>query len=86
MTESGRDARFFQAGSVAELRAELYAEKKGKGRARKLMALKRIIANATMGNDMSALFADMVACMDTPALDVKKMVCEWPKWERRAVS
>ena len=40
MTESGRDARFFQAGSVAELRAELYAEKKGKGRARKLMALK----------------------------------------------
>jgi hypothetical protein len=38
------------------------------------VALKKIVANMTMGNDMSPLFSDVVACMGIPALDVKKMV------------
>ena len=76
MAESGKDARFFQRTKVQELKAELTAasEKKDKGWVRTKAALKRILANATMGNDMSALFGDIVALMNIQVLDIKKMV------------
>lgn len=41
---------------------------------RKIVAMKKVIANMTMGNDMSSLFPDALACMQTPALELKKMV------------
>lgn len=74
MTDTGKDAKLFQRGKVQELRAELLLEKKDKGWVRKKTTLKKIIANATMGNDMSPLFADVVACMNIQVLEIKKMV------------
>ena len=38
------------------------------------MAMKKIVANMTMGNDMSPLFPDVLSCMHVPVLEVKKMV------------
>lgn len=76
MGDSGKDAKLFQRGKVQELRAELQLEKKDKGYVRKKTTLKKVIANATMGNDMSPLFADIVACMNIQVLEIKKMVCE----------
>lgn len=74
MAESGKDAKFFQRGKVDELRAELNTDKKDKGWVRKKTVLKKIIANATMGNDMSALFPDVVQCINIQVLEIKKMV------------
>lgn len=34
--------------------------------------LKKILANMTMGNDMSALFLQVVQCMNIPVLEIKK--------------
>ena len=36
--------------------------------------MKKIVANMTMGNDMSPLFPDVISCMQVPVLEVKKMV------------
>lgn len=78
MAELGRDDKFFQCSGVEELRNDLHADRKGKNTSKKKATLKRIIANATMGNDMHALFPDVVECMDIPAIDIKKMVCTYP--------
>ena len=74
MADSGKDAKFFQRNRAQELKAELNDDKKDKGWVKKKAALKKVIANATMGNDMSLLFPDMVACMNIQVLDIKKMV------------
>ncbi|CDW94766.1 hypothetical protein, partial [Sporisorium scitamineum] len=74
MADSGKDAKFFQRSKVDELRTELNADKKDRGWVRKKAVLKKIIANATMGNDMSALFTDVVQCMNIQVLEIKKMV------------
>lgn len=62
-------------GKVAELRQELNSGgKKDKNHAAKKIALKKIVANMTMSNnDMVALFPDIVACMQIPSLEIKKM-------------
>lgn len=62
-------------GKVAELRMELNSGgKKDKNYAAKKIALKKIVANMTMSNnDMVALFPDIVACMQIPSLEIKKM-------------
>ncbi|KAI9171114.1 AP-1 complex subunit beta [Paramyrothecium foliicola] len=62
-------------GKVAELRLELNSGgKKDKNYTTKKVALKKIVANMTMSNnDMVALFPDIVACMDIPSLEIKKM-------------
>lgn len=69
--------RRFQSsqGKVAELRQELNSGgKKDKNHAAKKIALKKIVANMTMSNnDMVALFPDIVACMQIPSLEIKKM-------------
>jgi AP-2 complex subunit beta-1 len=65
----------FDQGKVAELRAELTNPgKKDKNHTSKKNALKKIVANMTMSNnDMVALFPDIVACMEIPVLEIKKM-------------
>ena len=62
-------------GKVAELRQELTnTGKKDKNHTAKKNALKKIVANMTMSNnDMIALFPDIVACMQIPMLEIKKM-------------
>lgn len=71
------DAKLFQRTKLHELRSDLISEKKDKGWVRKKTTLKKIIANATMGNDMSGLFVEVVeSCMGIQVLEIKKMVCE----------
>ncbi|CAG8803215.1 2531_t:CDS:2, partial [Gigaspora rosea] len=68
------DAKYFQRGKIHELRTELNSEKKDKQHTKKKTVLKKIVANMTMGNDMSALFPDVINCMQIPVLEIKKMV------------
>ncbi|KAG8996009.1 hypothetical protein FRB94_004550 [Tulasnella sp. JGI-2019a] len=71
----GKDAKFFSRGKIADLKKELHeADVKDKKYAKRKVVLKKIIANITMGNDMSPLFRDMVACMSIQVLEIKKMV------------
>ena len=65
---------FKQIGKIQELKAELKSEKKDPKFTRKKNVLKKIVANMTMGNDMSPLFPDVLVCMDIPVLEIKKMV------------
>ncbi|KAJ3213551.1 hypothetical protein HDU67_002761 [Dinochytrium kinnereticum] len=62
------------SGKIQELRTELNSDKKDSKHAKKKIVLKKIVANMTMGNDMSPLFNDVVACMNIPLLEVKKMI------------
>ncbi|KIJ17371.1 hypothetical protein PAXINDRAFT_74034 [Paxillus involutus ATCC 200175] len=74
-TQQGQDAKFFQRGKIEEFRAELQAaEAKDKKFQKRKIVLKKIVANITMGNDMSPLFHDVVQCIGTPLLEIKKMV------------
>ncbi|KAJ1732068.1 hypothetical protein LPJ61_002223 [Coemansia biformis] len=59
---------------VHDLRAELTSDKKDPRYQRKKVAMKKVVANMTMGNDMSPLFREVIACMGIPDLEVKKMV------------
>ncbi|KAK4056663.1 hypothetical protein OIO90_002215 [Microbotryomycetes sp. JL221] len=68
------DAKLFTRGKITELRAELQADKKDKNFAKRKAVLKRVVASMTMGQDMSPLYPDVVACLSIPALEVKKMV------------
>ncbi|KXS21086.1 putative beta-adaptin [Gonapodya prolifera JEL478] len=68
------DAKYFQRGKIQELRQELATDKKDVKFTRKKTAMKKIVANMTMGNDMSPLFTDVISCMQIPVLEVKKMV------------
>jgi vesicle coat complex subunit len=75
MAQPGQDAKFFQRGKIEEFRAELLAaETKDKKFVKRKIVLKKIVANITMGNDMSPLFIDVVQCLGTPLLEIKKMV------------
>ncbi|KAI6005978.1 adaptin N terminal region-domain-containing protein [Pisolithus albus] len=74
-TQQGQDAKFFQRGKIEEFRAELQAaESKDKKYQKRKTVLKKIVANITMGNDMSPLFHDVIQCIGTPLLEIKKMV------------
>ncbi|KAI8997923.1 adaptin N terminal region-domain-containing protein [Gaertneriomyces semiglobifer] len=68
------DAKYFQRGKIHDLRLELTSDRKDPKHSKKKVALKKIVANMTMGNDMSALFPDVIACMGIQMLDIKKMV------------
>ncbi|KAI0831230.1 Adaptor protein complex beta subunit [Trametes gibbosa] len=73
--QGGQDAKFFQRGKIQEFRAELEAaETKDKKFTKRKTVLKKIVANITMGNDMSPLFTDVVQSLATPSLEIKKMV------------
>ncbi|TPX41005.1 hypothetical protein SeMB42_g02916 [Synchytrium endobioticum] len=71
---AGSDAKYFQRGKIHELRTDLNSDKKDVKHSKKKVVLKKIVANMTMGNDMSPLFTDVVACMTIPVLEIKKMV------------
>ncbi|KAI9637892.1 vesicle-mediated transport-related protein [Dioszegia hungarica] len=70
------DAKLFTRGKVQELRDELRAsgDRRDKGFVRKKTALKKVVANMTMGNDMSALFPEITQCLAIQVLEIKKMV------------
>ncbi|EGN93227.1 hypothetical protein SERLA73DRAFT_97883 [Serpula lacrymans var. lacrymans S7.3] len=73
--QQGQDAKFFQRGKIEEFRTELQAaESKDKKYQKRKTVLKKIVANITMGNDMSPLFTDVVQSLGAPLLEIKKMV------------
>ncbi|KAF8590560.1 Adaptor protein complex beta subunit [Ramaria rubella] len=75
MTSQGQDAKFFQRGKIQEFRKELQdAESKDKKYVKRKTVLKKIVANITMGNDMSPLFSDVIPLLGAPLLEIKKMV------------
>ncbi|KAK7088488.1 AP-1 complex subunit beta-1-like isoform X1 [Littorina saxatilis] len=67
------DSKYFtttKKGEIFELKAELNSDKKEK----KKEAVKKVIASMTVGKDVSALFTDVVNCMQTENLELKKLV------------
>ncbi|XP_028391800.1 LOW QUALITY PROTEIN: AP-1 complex subunit beta-1-like [Dendronephthya gigantea] len=67
------DSKYFtttKKGEIFELKAELNSEKKD----RKKEAVKKVIASMTVGKDVSSLFPDVVNCMQTDNLELKKLV------------
>eukprot|EP01071_Lankesteria_metandrocarpae_P013198 Lankesteria_metandrocarpae@DN680_c0_g1_i1.p1 len=67
------DGRFFQTtkrGEIQELKDELHSAHKD----RKKEAVKKVIAAMTVGKDVSNLFADVVNCMQTTNIELKKLV------------
>ncbi len=38
------------------------------------MALKKVIAQMTLGKDLSPLFQSVIKCLEYPDLDIKKLV------------
>ncbi|VDK37620.1 unnamed protein product [Taenia asiatica] len=67
------DSKYFtttKKGEIFELKAELQSEKKEK----KKEAVKKVIASMTVGKDVSALFPDVMNCMQTDNLELKKLV------------
>jgi len=67
------DSKYFtttKKGEVFELRADLSSDRKDK----KKDAVKKVIASMTVGKDVSALFPDVVNCMQTENLELKKLV------------
>mmetsp|Transcript_16780 Transcript_16780/g.42133 ORF Transcript_16780/g.42133 Transcript_16780/m.42133 type:complete len:803 (-) Transcript_16780:1313-3721(-) len=67
------DAKFFQntkKGEIPELKEELQSQDKNV----KKDAVKKVIAAMTVGKDVSMLFPDVVNCMQTPNIELKKLV------------
>ncbi|XP_055343172.1 AP-1 complex subunit beta-1-like [Paramacrobiotus metropolitanus] len=67
------DAKYFtttKKGEIFELKSELNSDKKEKRRE----AVKKVIASMTVGKDVSALFPDVINCMQTDNLELKKLV------------
>jgi len=67
------DSKYFtttKKGEIFELKSELNNDKKEKKRE----AVKKVIASMTVGKDVSALFPDVVNCMQTDNLELKKLV------------
>ncbi|TKR77769.1 hypothetical protein L596_018682 [Steinernema carpocapsae] len=67
------DSKYFtttKKGEIFELKNELNSEKKEKKRE----AVKKVIASMTVGKDVSALFPDVVNCMQTDNVELKKLV------------
>ncbi|CAM9562828.1 unnamed protein product [Choristocarpus tenellus] len=58
------------AGETHELRLELNSPHRDK----KKDAVKKVIANMTVGKDVSMLFTDVVNCMQTENIELKKLV------------
>eukprot|EP00596_Hydrurales_sp_CCMP1899_P003477 CAMPEP_0119043190 /NCGR_PEP_ID=MMETSP1177-20130426/18853_1 /TAXON_ID=2985 /ORGANISM="Ochromonas sp, Strain CCMP1899" /LENGTH=850 /DNA_ID=CAMNT_0007010739 /DNA_START=57 /DNA_END=2608 /DNA_ORIENTATION=+ len=70
---AGSDSKFFttnRKGENHELREELRSPQ----RDRKRDAVKKVIANMTVGKDVSTLFPDVINCIQTDNLELKKLV------------
>uniref|UniRef100_A0A7S1L067 AP complex subunit beta n=1 Tax=Neobodo designis TaxID=312471 RepID=A0A7S1L067_NEODS len=74
LKRAGGGARFFNAQGKRGESVELHQDLNSNDRERQKNALKRIIANMTLGRDVSQLFADVVKLGQTPNLEVKKLV------------
>ncbi|KAG1957494.1 AP-2 complex subunit beta [Pimephales promelas] len=61
---------YLRSCEIFELKAELNNEKKEKRKE----AVKKVIAAMTVGKDVSSLFPDVVNCMQTDNLELKKLV------------
>lgn len=73
MRQKQNDGKFFQntkRGEIQELKEELHSNDKSKQKD----AVKKVIANMTVGKDVSALFADVVNCIQTENMELKKLV------------
>ncbi|EDQ85070.1 uncharacterized protein MONBRDRAFT_12202 [Monosiga brevicollis MX1] len=67
------DGKYFtttKKGELAELKEQLQSPKKNDKRD----AVKKVIANMTVGKDVSSLFSDVINCMQTDSLELKKLV------------
>jgi len=67
------DSKYFattKKGEMYELKEDLHSENKNK----KKDAVKKVIASMTVGKDVSQLFADVINCMQTDNLELKKLV------------
>ena len=72
-TGGGSDSRFFttqKKGEMHELRMELHST----DRLVKVDAVKKVIANMTVGKDVSMLFTDVLNCVQTGNIELKKLV------------
>mmetsp|Transcript_27941 Transcript_27941/g.65699 ORF Transcript_27941/g.65699 Transcript_27941/m.65699 type:complete len:900 (+) Transcript_27941:220-2919(+) len=70
---SSNDSRFFttqKKGEMHELRMELHATEKHV----KVDAVKKVIASMTVGKDVSMLFTDVLNCVQTGNIELKKLV------------
>ncbi|KAJ6655780.1 hypothetical protein lerEdw1_004833 [Lerista edwardsae] len=67
---NGQPVSWLEKGEIFELKAELNNEKKEKRKE----AVKKVIAAMTVGKDVSSLFPDVVNCMQTDNLELKKLV------------
>ncbi|KAE9026018.1 AP-2 complex subunit beta [Phytophthora rubi] len=73
MTGAANDSKFFSTtkkGETHELRQELA----NPSREKKKDAVKKVIANMTVGKDVSMLFTDVVNCIQTADTQLKKLV------------
>lgn len=69
----GGDGKYFQTtkkGEIQELKEELHSGNKEK----KKEAVKKVIAAMTIGKDVSGLFPDVVNCIQTTNIELKKLV------------
>jgi len=67
------DSKYFQTtkkGEIHELKEELNSQREDK----KKEAVKKVIAAMTVGKDVSMLFTDVLNCMQTHHLELKKLV------------
>jgi len=72
-TASGNDSKYFQTtkkGEIHELKEELANPKMEK----KKEAVKKVIAAMTVGKDVVMLFTDVVNCIQTQNIELKKLV------------
>ncbi|RDX72339.1 Beta-adaptin-like protein C [Mucuna pruriens] len=70
---SRNDSKYFSTtkkGEIPELKEELNSQYKDKRKD----AVKKVIAAMTVGKDVSSLFTDVVNCMQTENLELKKLV------------
>eukprot|EP00834_Sanchytrium_tribonematis_P000087 NODE_3_length_80033_cov_0.932970.p3 type:complete len:895 gc:universal NODE_3_length_80033_cov_0.932970:52215-54899(+) len=67
------DSKFFSKTKVHELKAELLDNRDTKN-TRKLSALQKILANMTMGQDMSLLFNEVINCLSYNNIEMKRLV------------
>ncbi|SCV72241.1 BQ2448_4935 [Microbotryum intermedium] len=74
MASTGQDSKLFVRNKLADLRAELQGDKKDKDFKKRKVVLKRVVASMTMGQDMSPLYPEVIACLSIEMLDIKKMV------------
>mmetsp|Transcript_17959 Transcript_17959/g.33167 ORF Transcript_17959/g.33167 Transcript_17959/m.33167 type:complete len:932 (+) Transcript_17959:194-2989(+) len=73
LKKGGNDSKYFSTtkkGEIHELKEDLNDQRPG----RRKEAVKKVIAAMTVGKDVSTLFADVLNCMQTASVELKKLV------------